>query len=325
MDGVTNITGGLTVNGVPTMGVSGIPWTGNAYFVDPVNGADGNPGTVNLPLQTLTQAYTLARDGYNDVIYLIGNGQTSGTARLSATLTWAKNALHLIGITAPTCVAQRARIAATSGVNFTPLVNVTGAGCMFANISTFHGYNSAVTQICWVAGGQRNYYENVTFGGMGDATAAAQTGSRSLVVGVAASGQGENTFVGCTIGLDTIARSAANYSLEFIGGTPRNVFKDCIFPAQISAATAAFIRTAAAASIDRFQDFEGCRFINNVASTSTTMTQACVLTASSGGLLLMNRCTTVGVTAWETSPTNQIYLDGAPPTAASSGLAVINA
>lgn len=324
MDGVTNFTGGLTVNGVPTLGMSALPFTGNAYFVDPVSGADGNPGTAALPLGTLLQAYTLARSGYNDVIYLMSNGLTSGTARLSATLTWAKDALHLIGICSPVAVSQRARIATTSGVNFTPLVNVTGRGCLFQNISAFHGYDSAVTQICWVAGGERNAYVNVSIQGMGHATAAAQTGSRSLVVGVAASGQGENTFVGCTIGLDTITRSVANYSLEFIGGTPRNVFKDCIFPAEISAATAAYILTAGAATVDRFQDFERCRFINNVKSASTTMTQAAVLNATSGGLFLMKDCTLVGVTDWETTPTNLIFLDGAAPTNSSSGLAVNN-
>lgn len=320
---LTNFPNGVSSFGIPVLGGSGIPFTGNYYFVNPLTGSDGDDGGADTPLKTITAAYDRCVSGNNDVVYVEGNGLSTGTARLSATLTWAKNATHLIGITAPTMVAQRARIAATSGVNFTPLINVTGAGCMISNLSIFHGYDSAVAQVAFVAGGERNYYGNVNFGGMGHATAAAQTGSRSIVIGEAASGKGENTFENCVFGLDTVTRSAANYTMEIIGGAPRNIFRDCYFPSYISSAAAAYLLVGAS-GIDRFTVFERCSFLNAVKSGGTTMTQAAVLNAAAGGLMLMKDSTLVGVTDWETTPTNQIYLDGGPPVAATSGLAVNN-
>lgn len=321
---LTNFPNGITSFGVPVIGgVGGIPFTGNYYFVDPANGADGNEGSVELPLATLDGALDKCTAGNNDVVILIGDGATTNTARLSATLTWDKNATHLIGITAPTGVAQRARIAPTAGASaFTPMVNVTASGCYFANFSLFHGFGTGTTaQICWVDAGGRNYYENVNFGGMGDAASAASAGSRSLKI---SGTTGENTFVRCTVGLDTIARGAANASLEFASGTPRNRFIECMFPFQASAGTPLGILTSAAAAMDRWQSFERCVFINNVESTSTTMTALVTLAASSGGLVLLKDCTTVGVTDVFSDATTagQMYVDGGAPTAATTALAV---
>lgn len=317
----TNFPNGLTSFGVPVMSGIPLPFSGNYWFVDPVNGADGNDGTPQQPLRTLSGAHSLCRAGMNDVVLLIGNGATSGSARESATLVWSKNATHLIGITAPTMISQRARIAATSGVNFTPLVSVTASGCFFGNISAFAGYNSAVTQVCWADTGERNYYGNVAFQGMGHATAAAQAGGRSLVVGGA--GLGENTFVGCSIGVDTVARTAANASLELLGSTPRNIFKGCVFPAYATAATPYFVT---ATSVDRMNMFEDCSFINSVKSGSgTALTSGFQAAGAIGGLLLLKGCTFVGATDIEGTPSNNIFIDGAAPTAATSQLAVNNA
>lgn len=321
---LTNFPNGITSFGVPVIGgVGGIPFTGNYYFVDPANGADGNPGSVELPLATLAGALAVCTAGNNDVVILIGDGSTTNTARLTATLTWNKNATHLIGITAPTGVAQRARIApTTTATAFTPMVNVTAQGCYFANFSLFHGFGTGTTsQICWIDAGGRNYYENVNFGGMGDAASAASAGSRSLKI---SGTTGENTFVRCTVGLDTVARGAANASLEFASGTPRNRFIECMFPFQTSAGTPLGILTSAAASMDRWQSFERCVFINNVDSTSTTMTALATLAASSGGLVLLKDCTTVGITDLFSDATTagQMYVDGGAPTANATALAV---
>jgi len=48
------------------------------------------------------------------------------------------------------------------------------------------------------------------------------------------------------------------------------------------------------------------------------------LPASAGGLLLMTNCTLVGITEFGTDATSrgQIYVDGAAPTAGTSGIAV---
>lgn len=341
---LTNFPNGVSSFGIPVLGGANIPFTGKYYFVNPATGSDGNTGTsVGRPFQTLYKAHSVCTSGNNDVVYLIGNGASTGSARLSTalaqtvdssvtagTLVWSKNATHLIGITAPTMVAQRARIAPPTGVytqatfgsgNF---VTVSGAGCMFANFSLFNGFSTGdVNQICWTDTGGRNFYQNVNFGGMGDAASAADAGSRSLKIGSA--GTGENTFVGCTIGLDTITRSAANASLELAGATPRNTFIDCQFPFQTSSATVLGILGTGNNCVDRTNFFRRCLFANNIKSTSTQMTAlVSFTTASPGGLLDFDAGSSmVGVTKWgDTNGLANSYVMAGSPTQATSGIAV---
>jgi hypothetical protein len=294
-------------------------------------------------LQSLYKAHSLCRDGNNDVVLLIGNGAASGTARLSlaaaqavsssasaGTLNWTKNATHLIGVAAPSTYAQRARLAPPTGTYTQAtfgsgnLVVVTGSGCFFSNFSLFHGFSTGgVNQICWTDNGSRNAYSNIAFGGMGDAASAADAGSRSLKIGLA--GSGENSFYHCAVGLDTVARGAANASLELAGGTPRNSFEDCIFPFQTSAATPLGILGTGNACVDRGNTFKRTLFVNDIKSTSTTMTAlASFTTASPGGMLLFDAaCALVGITKFgDTNGLANSYIAAAAVSAAAGGLAV---
>lgn len=337
---LTNFPNGVSSFGIPVLGgFGGLPFTGNYFFVDPATGADGNPGTSELPLATLYGALAKCVSGNNDVVFLVANGGTSGTARLSTanaaaidsaatdgTLDWNKNATHLIGITAPTRVGQRARIAPPSGTytaatfGATTFVNVTGVGCLFANLDVFCGFSTGnASMVAWLEAGGRNAYINVNIQGMGDAASAQGTGARSLKIT-----SSENTFTDCVIGTDTVTRTVANATLEFSGGAARNTFQNCDFPFQTSAATPLGILVSAASGLDRWTKFDSCSFINNVQSTSTTMSGLSTLPASAGGLLLMKGCTLVGITEFGTDATSrgQVYVDGAAPTAATSGVAV---
>lgn len=337
---LTNFPNGITSFGVPVMGsIAGVPFSGNYYFVDPVNGADGNDGTPELPLKTLYGALAKCTDGNNDVVVLMSDGTTASTARLSVanaqsidssattgTLNWNKDATHLIGMCAPTRVGQRARIAPPTGTytattfNSVNFINVTGAGCTFMNLDIYVGFSTGQDgQIGVLEAGGRNAYINVNIQGIADAASAAGSSSRSLKIT-----SQENTFTNCVIGTDTVARSAANASIELAGGTARNTFENCILPFQTSAATPLGVLVSAAAGIDRWQLFDNCSFINNVQSTSTTMNGLATLPASAGGLLLMKNSTLVGITEFGTDSTTrgQVYVDGAAPTAATSGIAV---
>jgi len=340
---LTNFPNGISSFGVPVLGgIAGVPFTGNYWFVNPATGADGNSGSSpSSPLATLYQALNKAVAGNNDVIVLIGNGASGGTARLSlalaqtinpaatsGTLNWNKNAVHLIGVAAPTSVGQRARIAPPTGTytqatfgsaNF---INVTGAGCMFANVDVFHGFSTGGTnQIALTDSGGRNAYINCNIQGIADAASAADAGSRSLKI----TGAGECTFIGCTIGEDTTARSVANASLEFAGGTPRNTFIDCIFPFFTSNAGVLGILGTGAACMDRWQLFKRCQFINAIKSTSTQMTALASLTsASPGGLMDFDAgCAIIGITKWgDTNGLANSYVAQPVPTAATSGIAI---
>lgn len=338
--GITHLSG-LEVAGIPTMGMSGLPLTsGNVYFVDYVNGSDGNTGAADSPLQTLYGAHYKMTAGQNDVAVIVSDGSTAATQRLSlanaqvlnpaataGTLVWSKDACHIVGMCSPTMVSQRARIAPPTGTytqatfgsgNF---VTVSASGCIFANFSVFNGFSTGgANQIAWTDSGGRNYYSNVMFGGAADTASAQSTSSRSLLI----SGVGEHTFDSCEFGVDTVTRTVANATLQFSGGTARNTFRGCNFAFQTSAATPLGILVAAAAGIDRWQKFDRCTFINNIASTSTTMSALATLPASAGGLLLMKDCTLVGITEFGTDANSlgQIYVDGGTVTAATSGIAV---
>lgn len=343
LSNITAFPNGASSFGVPLLGgIGGIPFTGKYIFVDPLNGGDGNDGgSPASALATLYKAHSLATAGNNDVVVLIGNGGTTATARLSlalaqsvtpgatsGVLVWSKNATHLIGVAAPTGISTRARIAPPSGTYTQAtfgsgnLVQVTAQGCFFSNFSVFHGFSTGGTnQIAWTDSGGRNAYANVDIEGIGDAASAANTGARSLLI---TGTTGENSFYKCNVGLDTVARSVANASIEFAAGTPRNRFIECTLPFQTSNAGVLGILGTGAACMDRWQLFERCSLINNIKSTSTQMTVLASLTnASPGGLFSFKQCTLIGITKWgDTNALANSYVDGGPPTAATTGIAV---
>lgn len=333
-DGLYQFGGMPVTPGVP------VPFTGNAWFVDPVNGADGNPG--NSPeraFATLYQAHAKAASGNNDVVYLIGNGAASGTARLSlanaqsvnsaattGTLTWSKDALHLIGIAGPGQNA-RARIAPPTGVyteatfNSLNFLTVSGSGCYFSNIALFQGFSTGADgEICLELTGDYNTFYNVFLGGIADAASAAGTSSRVLKL----TGSDENRFVNCQIGLDTVTRSVANASLEFAGASARNSFYNCMFPFMTSNAGVLGILGTGAGCMDRWQLFQKCQFINAIKSTSTQMTVLASLTnAAPGGLFVFEDCISLGITKFgDLTALANSYIDMAAVSAAAGGLAV---
>ena len=336
---LTNFPNGITSFGVPVLGtIGGLPFTGNYYFVDPVNGADGNDGTPELPLKTLYGALAKCTAGNNDVVVLMGDGTSAGSARLSTalaqtidssatagTLNWNKNATHLIGVAAPTMVAQRARIAPPTGTytaatfNSNAFINVTASGCYFANLSVFCGFSTgSASMIAWTDSGGRNAYSNVNIYGMADAASAGGANARTLKL----NGGGEHTFINCVLGGDTVARSAANATVELAGGTARNIFQDCVFPFQASAGTPLGLLVSAASGMDRYAMFKGCSFINNVGSTSTTLSAFATLPASAGGQVVVKNTMMVGITEYGSDATTrgQIYIDMPAPAAADGGI-----
>lgn len=202
-------------------------WPGNIFYCNPAATKNGD-GLINTPFNSLVTAYGACVSGNNDIVVLVGNGSTTATARLTSTLTWAKNATHLVGVTAPSLFSSRARIAplTTATTNINPLMNITGSGCIFYNFSMFQGIGQASTdeQLIDIAG-SRNVFQNVDFGGMGHANGAARAGS--YIIGL--NGGGENLFQSCAIGLETVARSAANASVKIKAASQRNDFIDCVF------------------------------------------------------------------------------------------------
>lgn len=322
----------VTVAAINTaLAQAGFGTTGNVFYCDPVNGLDTNdgltPNAVPLsgghgPVQTLLAGYNLLRNGFNDVLVLIGNGQSSGSARITS-FTWAKNAAHLIGICAPSAVSQRARIAnpTTTGLVITAnFFTVSGNGCLFSNLSWFQGAGAGQTGIAaailMTITGSRNAFINCDFEGMGDTTASADAGSRCLLI--SAGGQ-ENFFKHCNLGLDTVQRTNANSTVEIAGGGPRNIFEDCTFLFDSSDGLQYALLGAAAAALDRWVLFKSCNFIVSIGSGSDAIAQLFHLVASVGGILCMDAQTaSYGVTVYGDATTlTQIYLAGVAGTTTS--------
>jgi hypothetical protein len=272
---MTTVSDGLFQwGGVPVM--SGVPFGKNAkyFFVDVANGNDNNVGTsVDSPFASLEAAEDACTANQHDTVFYIAG--SSGN-NLAAALTWDKNYTHLIGVAAPTNIAQRARIFQTSALTgASPLLNITATGCMFKNFYIFQGVADATSLINVQVTGGRNYFENVHFAGGGNATQAIDGGA-SLKLDAAE----ENLFRHCTIGVDTIDAATGMVGLLFDGEAHRNTFENCTFRMRAGNAGAAFVEVVDSTGIDRDNTFDNCLFINN--STSNDMTSAFVIPTGMG-------------------------------------------
>lgn len=298
---------------------------GNVVYCNPSSAFTGQQdGSAAKPYTSLVTAYGILRNGMNDVLVLVGNGAASGSARLTGTFTWAKDAAHLIGVDSPVLYSQRARITPASGATaFTPFFTISGNGCIFQNIQWFDGFGTGTTsQIGILLTGSRNYFQNCHIAGMADNESAQSAGSRSLKIGLA--GSGENVFDSCVIGVDTIARTQANASIELAGATARNRFRGCTLPFFGSAAGVLGILGTGNGCCDRDNSFEDCLFINQTKSTSTGMTALLSFTtATPGGMVIFKRCAMVGVTKFgDTNGLANSFLDMAAPSNSAGGLMV---
>jgi len=280
------------------MGSLGLPHYGSVFFVDPTNGSDSaNSGTSpDKALATVAAAYAKCTANQDDVVVIAPTGGTGRTTETTA-ITWAKRRTHLIGMSVPT--AQDAR----AGMNFTGTtgtaagsLTISESGCIFKNI-TLAGTDDVNVPVTLT--GDYNYFEGVDFKGALNDTTGDDAAARALVI----TGADENLFKNCSIGSDTYTRSAANASLEFTGGSARNKFDGCLFPAFTDAATPLFIKAASAASIDRFAWFKDCVFHNAVLSSSTTMTVGMSIHAAVGGTILLDGCSALGITDWSSDYT----------------------
>ena len=303
--GFTNFPNGLMSQGIPLMG--GVPYgpTSKAFFVSGAEGSDGNDGTTpKKAFASVSKAHSLMRAGKNDVCFLMGNGQTSGTARETATITWSKDACHLIGIAAPGVVAQRARISPASGTNdVTPIINITADGCLFSDTHFFQDFNTAAANVCMAITGERNVFVRTHIAGGGDATAAAHAGTRSLTI----AGGGEHYFVGCTIGLDTVARgTAASAEIEISGASTRNMFEECLILSRTDGTNHDQLLIGTG-GIDRWVIFKNSIFWNDTQGGGTKAAEHLNVVAAAGGIVLLEKTTMFGATAIETVKHGSVY------------------
>jgi hypothetical protein len=309
--------GGAPVGGLFT------PAGDEVYFVKPNSGNNQNQGKKPTDaLATLQQAHTNINADKNGVVYLVSedNSASGTTNRIAgATFTWSKDGTNIVGVASGGMIGSRARISNTADTtDVSPLMEWSASNGSMRNVHIFYGEADAGDLGAFLVSGERNYFKNCHFAGIGNATQDA-AGAYSLSV----SGD-ENLFEDCVIGIDTIGRgSAANSELLFpaSGQATRNIFRRCIFLTFADAATHQFITTGAS-GLDRWALFQECLFINPVDSTATAMTEAFDLSATQGGSIILQDCGLYGATEWDAGDTGNILIVGASGTAATSGIAI---
>ena len=279
---------------------------GNWYWVDAANGSDtAGDGSQDNPFAGIETAEDACTANQHDaVIYRA----TSSDLNLAAALTWDKNYTHLIGLCAPTHTAQRARIFQTSTLTgASPLLNITATGCIFSDFYIFQGVDDATSLINVEVTGGRNYFQNVHFAGGGHATQAINGGASLSMNGGATGSCEENTFVNCTIGVDTIDAATGMTGILWDGEAHRNEFYNCKIRMRAGNAGANFMEIVDATGIDRDNIFDNCWFINN--HTGNAMTSAFVAPAGMGAprRIFFKDCAVYGSTKLDANDRNVFF------------------
>lgn len=263
---------------VDIVALAGIPLgpTSKVIVVDPVNGSASNDGlSFKTPLAGLEAAFALVTANKNDTIILVG-GATGIT--LADTIAWNKSYTHLVGLSSNVPgVGQRCRVVAGSGTDETQCMTVSANGCIFRNIQFFNGNDTAALAKAITITGSRNEFTNCYFAGMGHATSAGFAGGQSVAISGA-----ENVFYDCTLGCETMCRTAATDEVYLSGECNRNKFIRCEFVSWSNQATASLVKfhTDAVPYTTTFRDCAFHNFCSNNGATGTAMNHAIIDGAS---------------------------------------------
>lgn len=299
-------------------GMVGQPVVGNIFYVDANNGSDtaNNGKSFNKAFKTLGKAYAACTTYNYDVIVV---APTANSVTVESKIDWTKSFITVIGATAPIFNAQRARIGFGSATT-TPCLKISGIGNRFINLKLV--VEEDVNVLVEIAA-PRNYFQNVDFAGICNATTGDDTAARCVVID---DDCGENYFGNCVFGVDTVLNSAANAIVEIVGTTSnaRNMFEDCVFRAVCDNAGPRFVLFTGSYSAECNQFFKRCLFLNTRGGT-TTMTVAMTIPASTNGKIILIDSFMLGCTDWCDVATSLYQNMPAVASAADSAILLIHA
>jgi hypothetical protein len=318
-----------TMSTFPTAGfpiIGGlIPATfGKIIFVDSGRGSDGNSGlTMKRAVATVAKAYDLATTGENDVICLCGDS----THTLTSMLTVAKNRVHFVGLgVGKRHYGQSAKInmGLTTAATDIATIKVTGIRCSFTNLKITNTNAVGTNAAClytFVDGGEYTSIKDSECykeGYLGTTLAAEFVANGD-------SGQYEN----CTFGslanyqTGTTIRPAVSFTqgLAGTGLVARDIlFKDSTIWKNAGHINGRHVYGANATDIERIAVFENCTFINSVLSAAVPAQCVAFGATLTVGQVLLKDCVSINNT--KLSTTTNVFVSGAVPTAATSGIAV---
>jgi hypothetical protein len=284
-------------------GMIGIPHVGNVYYVDPANGSDtaNNGKSYKSALATVKAAEDKLIDYNYDVVILAPGA--NGASQESETITWDKNYCHLIGNAAPTMIGMRARMDFITDAT-DPCMTISGSGCRFVNVKL--ETTQASNDVLINQTGDRNYFNNVMFQGITNATAGDDATARCLTL----TDSHENTFDGCTFGNDTIQRSTTNATVDFAGAS-KNLFRDCLFMMNADNVGPVHVKSTGTTGCSGFNEFNNTKFIAKWTNKADQITANFDLSAqtNSAWIIMSGSQISIGADDWEGTATNILYFE----------------
>jgi len=219
---------------------------------------------------------------------------------------------------ASTFTIQTAATAGSTTINSfsAQLIDLTGDNNRFENLSIVNHSSDAAALGGVRVSGNRNAFDNVHVIGAGHATPGAVATASHLFI----NGGQENFFERCSFGTDSVLWAAANAPILFDANSWRNGFYDCDVVLYSKTAGGGAIKSTDATSIEGFQKFARCRFINWNENGLTALTSAFIGTKPNSGYILMDSCSLVGWAAWDSvAANNTVYVANSDATASGAG------
>lgn len=320
--GVTDFPHGISSMGIPLLGGGGFPHNsgGSHYFVDSVNGNDGNEGTTwESAFKSIPVGYAYLTANKNDVLHVAG-GATAYAH--TAILPWAKDYTHMVGHTAPIKHGGRVRLTNTVTSATAGEYTISGTGCVFQNIHWQFGDSATATSLVGVAisGNGRNAFIGCHFYGPFDAGIGAAVGQRMLTV----TSSQDNLFYGCSFGQRTILNTSATGAIVSFNGSnnTNNFFEKCLFQMYNSnTGSCAINYVDGAMPGSGFTVFDDCIFNG---SAGIAVADVIRYTTSSVGETILKNCalTGAGLTVWATGAWKAVVNVCTPAGGATGGLGI---
>jgi len=315
----TNFPNGLSSYGVPVVGGS-VPATfGNVWFVDYANGSDDNSGkTTKRSLKTLSAAYAKCITNNNDVILIDGNSTVVETAMID----WTKNRIHVVGLNGPAGhYGNGAKVSSTTTTTGDiATIRITGIRNTFSNIK-FENDSVLVTCLYAVAdGGEFTRFFNCEFYKSTDLdeTAAAE------FLHNGDSSQFYNCTFGSTVNIiaDDKIRPNVLLTATISGKKCRDsYFENCLFLSKAGGTEHVAVYGTNATDVERMLMFKDCTFLNNPLSAATPAHAVGFGAGQTQGAVFLKNCSSVDHTVMAQASVG-VYVDGAVPTFATTGVSV---
>jgi hypothetical protein len=294
---------------------------GNHWYVDYRNGSDGQDSgkSWDKAFKTLGAAVAAAASNNNDVIHIDGDSTVAELAMVSIT----KNRLHFVGhngMLGHFGQGAKISIGVTTAITDIACIQNTGVRNTFTGLKVISNNTVAQGLYAFAEGGEFSRFFNCEFYKSTDLdeTAAAEF----LHNGDSAQ------FYNCTFGslaniiADDKIRPNVLLTATLSGKKCRDsYFENCLFFSKAAGTEHVAVYGANATDVERMLMFNGCTFINNPLSAATPAHAVGFGAAQTEGAVFLKNCSSVDHTVMAQAAVG-IYVDGAVPTFATSGVSV---